>query len=76
MDTTAKTERSDLGSFGEMSDSKALGVKFISFPYLKEIQEMRTTRVKNYSSVKDFYILLIFFLQKYLTAKTKTNKTS
>ena len=75
MDKATKTERSDLGSFGEMSDSKAVDVKFISFPYLKEIQEMRTTRVKNYSSVKDFYILLIF-LQRYLTAKTKTNKTS
>ena len=60
MDRATKTEKSDLGSFPEMSDSKALDVKFISFPCLKEIQEMRTTRVKNYSRVKDVCTLFIY----------------
>ena len=75
MNRATKTEKSDLGSFQEMADSKALDIKFISFPCLKEIQEMRPTRVKGYSRVKDVYTLFFYlFYKSILLLKQKQRK--
>lgn len=72
MNRATKTEKSDLGSFQEMADSKTLDIKFISFPCLKEIQEMRPTRVKD---VKDVYTLFIYlFYKSILLLKQKQRK--
>ena len=56
----AKTDKSDIDSLWEMSDSKALDVKFISFLCLKEIQEMRTTRVKSKGCVYFIYLFTFY----------------
>lgn len=70
-------QKSDLGSFQEMVDSKALDIKFISFPCLKGNSRNETNQSEGIFKRKGcVYFIYLFILQKYLTAKTKQKKTS
>lgn len=52
----AKTDKSDIDSFWEMSDSKALDVKFISFLCLRKFKKWEQPEWR----VKDVYTLFIY----------------